>query len=113
MGMRVAGRPVVSKKRNGLGVLYRPVSTADVLRAVLEPRHADDVGAKLWPHLHGRGPSRGGPSACYATAARMLGRLRQRRLVDYQIRDFAPGDGRDHRWTITAAGRRLLEAERK
>ena len=95
-------------KRNAVGISCRPVTTADLLAAVLEPRRADDVGEELWPHLHGCGPARGGPSACYVTAARLLGKLRRRRLVEYEMRDFAPGDGRDHRWRITAAGRREL-----
>ncbi len=88
---------------NQFGLEYRPVSTQDVLRAVLVPRRAEAVGSELWPHLHGRGPTRGGPSACYATAARFLGRLRRRGLV---VQDF--NSGRDHRWRITDSGRRFL-----
>lgn len=84
------------------GIRYRPVTHTDLLKAVLDARRAEDVGEELWPHLHGRGSTRGGPSSCYVTAARMLGKLRKQGLVRQWFL------GRDHRWQITDAGRDRL-----
>lgn len=92
------------------GQEYEPVSLLQVLRFVDAhgPVHAEDVGWALWPHLEGRAPSRGGPSACYVTAARVLGKARQRGWVA-QLARLGPG-GRKSRgeWILTSAGRRQL-----
>lgn len=76
-------------KRGANGKTYQPVTMAQVLarlRAAVRPVHASDLGGELWPHLDGRGPSRGGPSSCAVAATYMLSKLRARGEVE-QLRD--------------------------
>jgi hypothetical protein len=72
------------KKHNSYGREYSPVKAIDILRALDGgPKTAEQVGEELWPHLLGRGSSRGGPSACNYTAACQLGRLRAKGLTQW------------------------------
>lgn len=84
-------------KSGANGKTYQPVTMAEaleVIRAAAIPFRAEDLGGRLWPHLDGRGPSRGGPSSCAVAATYMLGKLRRRGEVE-QLKDgswrAAPG----------------------
>ena len=84
-------------KRGANGKSYRPVTMAEVLAQLSasgRPISAAELGGRLWPHLDGRGPARGGPSSCAVAASYALGKLRQRgkaeRLPDRTWRATKP-----------------------
>ncbi len=95
------GTAVSVLKRNRLGIEYSPVTWDDILRLIDRrgPIWSAGIGVELWVHLHGMGPSRGGPSSCEVAANFQLGRLEKRKLVRKRG---------DNHWVLTSAGRKRI-----
>jgi hypothetical protein len=80
----------------------KPVTRLEILEHLYGNHFwADGIGRDLWPHLWGRGPARGGPSACAYTASCQLGRLRAAGLV---------AQGSDGAWFLTGKGEEFVES---
>ena len=91
-------------KHNHLGIEYPPVKAIDILLALKDgSKSAEEIGEELWPHLHGRASTRGGPSGCNYTASCQLGRLRKKGWVDQYTGNV--GDDFSYKWYLTAEGR--------
>ena len=94
-------------KHNRLGAEYQPVKALDILRALKDgAKSAHDLGEELWPHLIGRGSTRGGPSGCNYTASCQLGRLKKKGWVDQYT--YIVGECRND-WYLTGEGHEELE----
>jgi hypothetical protein len=102
----------VTDKLSIPGTFYPSVTHLDILLALQmkQPIRAEDLGNYLWPHLEGRSPTRGGPTAANVTASRHLGKLKARGLVSQK---FSRG-GRSSTWELTSLGlQKLMTKERK
>lgn len=67
----------MAKKRTtrGTGVEYPAVTQEDILNQLSDWKTAEAVGWELWPHLRGKGSSKGGPSNCAIVAGFQLRKL--------------------------------------